>query len=290
MKVCVITPTYNRAVLLQRLYASLQKQTRQDFTWLIVDDGSTDETEDFINSIKEEEFKIEYIKQVNAGKSKALNFGFDYAEEMFDFFLIIDSDDFLKSDGIEKVIKSTEKMSLLKNVGAIFFQYDFLEKSKLVEKSPTYKKEFEVLSRVEHDKIYGKYDGAIGYFSHVIKKYRFPEFENEKYVGPTVLQMKIDPEYMIAFTNTLIGTAEYQDNGLTKSGRKLRFSNPLGMIVYCGLSQNISFPKYIQYSIFAQMYRFFSSKSKKDLESLGLKNELKMWATIPGYLLYLYYK
>lgn len=96
--VTVITPTYNRKSELKNLYYSLCKQTNYDFRWLIVDDGSRDETEQYIEKIKREpKFKIEYIKKANGGKHTALNTGVKQIKT--ELTMIVDSDDCLLPDG-----------------------------------------------------------------------------------------------------------------------------------------------------------------------------------------------
>ena len=74
--ITIITPTYNRADLLPRLYESLVRQTDKDFEWLVVDDGSTDKTEELIQQYCQTgAVGITYIRQENAGKHTALNRG-----------------------------------------------------------------------------------------------------------------------------------------------------------------------------------------------------------------------
>ena len=90
----VFTPAYNRKELLYRLYESLVEQTSKDFEWVIIDDGSTDGTDDMIASIKEDSFSIIYKKVENGGKHRAINRGLDIAEG--EVFAIVDSDDYLR--------------------------------------------------------------------------------------------------------------------------------------------------------------------------------------------------
>ena len=83
VKVTVFTPTYNRAYTLERLYKSLLNQTSYDFEWLIVDDGSTDNTSELIKSFQNNHFfDVRYYKQENSGKHVAINNGVDL--EQFD--------------------------------------------------------------------------------------------------------------------------------------------------------------------------------------------------------------
>lgn len=72
----IFTPTYNRINELERLYSSLISQTDFRFEWLIVDDGSTDDTENMVVSwLDTSPFPIRYIKQPNSGKHVAHNHG-----------------------------------------------------------------------------------------------------------------------------------------------------------------------------------------------------------------------
>ena len=79
--ITVFTPTYNRGYTLENLFNSLLVQTNKNFEWLIVDDGSTDNTEDLVNRFKDvSSFKIRYIKKKNGGKHTAINCGVNLAE------------------------------------------------------------------------------------------------------------------------------------------------------------------------------------------------------------------
>lgn len=107
----VFTPTYNRAYILPRLYESLCRQTCQDFEWVVVDDGSTDNTEALIRSWQgEHKVNLRYIRQENGGKHRAINRG--VSEARGDLFFIVDSDDHLTDDAVEWIVgKSDEIMA-----------------------------------------------------------------------------------------------------------------------------------------------------------------------------------
>ena len=99
MKVTVLTPTFNRAHTLDKLYRSLICQTCADFEWMIVDDGSTDNTKDLIESyIRENNFKISYYYKQNGGKHRALNYGIKNVDSELTF--VVDSDDWLTPNAI----------------------------------------------------------------------------------------------------------------------------------------------------------------------------------------------
>ena len=105
MKLTVFTPTYNRAYIIENLYQSLQRQSCHDFEWLVVDDGSSDNTKElFDNWMKEENpFPIRYYKQENGGKHRAINYAIPLAEG--ELFFIVDSDDYLTDDAVETILE-----------------------------------------------------------------------------------------------------------------------------------------------------------------------------------------
>lgn len=91
IKFTIFTPTYNRAYTLPALYQSLRNQTCMDFEWVIVDDGSTDNTETVCQGFKQDLFPISYFRQQNSGKHVAVNEGVKQAQG--EWFFIVDSDD-----------------------------------------------------------------------------------------------------------------------------------------------------------------------------------------------------
>ncbi len=103
--ITIFTPTYNRAYRLSNLFNSLRVQTDKNFEWLIVDDGSTDETEQLVRTfIGGADFNIRYVKQLNGGKHRAINRGIQLARGSL--FLIVDSDDFLTKNAVEIIYKN----------------------------------------------------------------------------------------------------------------------------------------------------------------------------------------
>jgi glycosyltransferase involved in cell wall biosynthesis len=104
-EITVLTPTYNRVNTLPRVYDSLIKQSNQNFRWLIVDDGSTDDTEIIVNKwIKEKKIEIEYYKIKKGGQHKALQLGYHIAKTKY--LIKIDSDDAFILDAIDIFINA----------------------------------------------------------------------------------------------------------------------------------------------------------------------------------------
>ncbi|MGC9064033.1 MAG: glycosyltransferase family A protein, partial [bacterium] len=100
--ITLFTPTYNREKLLSRLYESIKRQSFSNFEWIIVDDGSTDNTEQIVESwLKESTFDIRYFYQQNSGKHIAINKG--VREARGELFFIIDSDDWLGDDSLQDI-------------------------------------------------------------------------------------------------------------------------------------------------------------------------------------------
>jgi len=107
--VTVVTPTYNREKEIVNLYKSLCLQTNQNFLWMVIDDGSTDNTEGFIKSLDNgsHSFTIKYIKKDNGGKHTALNIAFEIVNT--ELLFIVDSDDVLTPQAIETVVNDWDK-------------------------------------------------------------------------------------------------------------------------------------------------------------------------------------
>lgn len=289
MKIAILTATYNRENLLGRLYGSLLAQSSNDFTWIVVDDGSTDNTEKAVKEFTEQnKIDIRYFKKKNCGKSAALNYGFENNPDI-DFFAVVDSDDWLYVNAVETIKAKAGYYSKAESVGAIFFKYSDKNGKPMYDSSLNCLKTEKCMSRYDHDASYVKEDGCIGYFSKVTKKYRYPEFAGETYVGPIVIQMMMAKEFTIAFTQEYIGYAEYQEGGISRSGRKLRLRNPYGMICYCRLLQspeNRNRKSRLKYCIEAQAYAQHSGITKQDLASRGIDPGcLKDWAKAPGKVL-----
>lgn len=114
-KVTILTPSYNRAHTLPRVFESLQKQTFKDFEWLIIDDGSTDNTKNLVEEFQQNtDFKIRYYHQENQHKFLTFFRGIDLAEGKY--FSPLDSDDALPEDSMEILVNTWESISDNQNI------------------------------------------------------------------------------------------------------------------------------------------------------------------------------
>ena len=231
-RITVFTPTYNRAYIIQNLYESLKRQTYMDFEWLVVDDGSTDNTntlfEEWMN--KDTAVTIRYYKTNNGGKHRAVNYALDLADG--EIFFVVDSDDYLTDDALEKVnmwFQSIEGMDYLVGIAANkgssttetvnpLFQTHYLDKSLL-----------EMNSYMENGKKVIGGERALCFYTEFHRKYRYPEFEGERFETEAVVYNRMAHDgFKTRFFNDIIWIYEYKQDGLTQAGTSLFLNNPYG--------------------------------------------------------------
>lgn len=223
--VTVFTPTYNRAYILGDLYHSLQRQTCMDFEWLIVDDGSADDTKALVASWQGEEnpFPIRYVYQENGGKCRAINRGLKEADGRL--FFTVDSDDYLTDDAIEKVIRWDGELP----ADGRFCGY---VGNRGVTPTQTPNRLFPggYLDGTALDR-YDQVDGerAFVFYTEIHRKYLYPEFPGEKFLTEAVTwDLMAHDGYKMRFYNDIIWIWEYKDDGLTRAGYRVFLENPQG--------------------------------------------------------------
>lgn len=230
MKITVFTPTYNRAYIIEKLYRSLQRQTYRDFEWLIVDDGSTDNTEEIIRMWQKEnnDFPIRYYKKENGGKCRAINYGVDLAEGLL--FFNVDSDDYLTDDALEKIVKWEEGLPKDKKYCGVLGN---LGTSETDTPNTPWSEPYRDASLLERYPQYSKHpiDGerALVFYTELQKKYKYPEFEGENFITPAVTWNRMAHDgYLVRIFDDIIWIYEFQPDGLTASGNKRFINRPQG--------------------------------------------------------------
>lgn len=194
-------------------------QTNKSFVWIIVDDGSTDGTQDMVNQWeKASDFEISYLYQQNQGKSAAFNKGIDMTET--ELFLCVDSDDYLSDEAVDKVLACWGECKE-DNIGILARREVTRVPSGMVTGVRTTMLD---AYRVRH--ING--DTMIVHQTEVLKKYRFPQFENEKFVPEAYLYDKLDQQGTLFFLNEVLYHGNYEEDGYTRNMAKVIKSNPLG--------------------------------------------------------------
>lgn len=222
----IITPAYNRAELLPRLYESLLRQTNSDFDWLVVDDGSTDGTSELIQGYREEKkIPISYERQQNAGKHTALNRGI--AGVGSDLTFIVDSDDYLPENAVETILSYHEKY---KNTPKLC-GYSFLRCHGDGRVNTAYFPEDEKIDTYLHVRINGNIGGdkAEVFFTDILKQYPFPIFAGEKYMPEDVVWIQMSGPWRMVHINKNVYICDYLEGGLTNTGRRMKIHSPKGM-------------------------------------------------------------
>jgi len=215
----IFTATFNRCELLPRLYESLKKQTTKNFEWIVIDDGSTDDTADYMMRIAsiEDTFSIRFVRQPHGGKHRALNAGFDLAKG--EFFFPVDSDDYLLDDAVEKI--NTWIDSIKDNRDFIGVSGLKITESEIViGGNPNINRgEYIDASVFERNKYGLMGDKAEIWRTSACKRNKFPEFDGEYFLTEAVCWEAISANgEKVRWFNEPIYVCEYLDDGLTKSG------------------------------------------------------------------------
>ena len=286
--VTIFTPSYNRAHTLPMLYKSLCKQTCKNFEWLIVDDGSTDNTEEIISEYKSQtlDFPILYHKKENGGKHTAINRGVELAKG--ELFFIVDSDDVLTSDAVATILNDWKDIRD-KNLCGISYLRGYSETEVIGDEQP-----------VDHgidNFVNVRFNLGIGgdkaevWVTEYLRLYPYPVFEGEKFFGETWLWIKLARERDMLWVNKIIYITEYLEGGLSKSGRALRIKCPMGGLTNALelMSKEFTLKNRIKQALLYEAYSFFAKRSLSNIFDMPYK--MLVAATLPiGYLLHLNWK
>lgn len=284
--ITVFTPAFNRAHTIWRTYQSLCRQTCKDFIWMVIDDGSTDNTAELVLKWKENsEFEIIYIYQQNQGMHGAHNTA--YQNITTELNVCIDSDDYMPDDAIELITNFWRNNGSEKYAGIIGLDVD-LNQQIIGTEFPNNLKETTLTDFYANG---GKGDKKLVYRTEVIKKYpEYPIFDNEKYVGLAYKYMLIDQNYTLLTINKPFVVVEYQQDGSSNNMLRQYWNNPKGFAFYRKTEMVLtptlkrrfmSCIHYVSSSIISKNKNFIKESPKKLLTILSI---------IPGIGLYFYIK
>jgi len=225
--VTILTPTYNRAAYLPKLYESLKAQTNRDFLWLVVDDGSEDGTEALFASYGQKDVEIRYIRQKNGGKHTALNRGISEIQSELTF--IVDSDDYLPENAVETILAYHEKYRKTPGLCG----YSFLRCHSDGRVNTAYFPSDELVGSYAQVRINGGIGGdkAEVFYTEILKKYPFPVFPGEKFMPEDTVWMQMSGPYQMVHINKNIYYCDYLEDGLTNTGRRMKVYSPRGMVL-----------------------------------------------------------
>lgn len=279
----VFTPAFNRAHTLIRTYESLCRQTCQDFEWLIVDDGSTDNTKDLVYSwIAENKISIRYIYQENLGMHGAHNTA--YRNITTELNTCIDSDDYMPDDAIGKIVSFWKAKGSEKYAGIIGL--DAKKSGGIIgQKFPVELKETTLRGYYEDSHDTG--DKKLVYRTDVITKYpEYPLFEGEKYFALAYKYNMVDCDYPLLVSNEIYVIVDYMEDGSSMGMWNQYWNNPKGFAFFrrFDMMQTKSLKRkwmdnihYVSHSI--------RSKNARFLKESPLKG-ITFFSIIPGLILY----
>ena len=224
--ITVFTPTYNRAYCLDKCYQSLVRQTNRDFLWLIIDDGSDDNTAELVNSwIAEGKVPVIYHYQENQGMHGAHNAAYRLIETTLN--VCIDSDDFMPDDAIEKILVAWDKIKdQPKFAGIVGLDAD-IKGNVIGTKMPDTLKETRLYDIYNKHQVKG--DKKLVYRTGIVKKYPpYPIFEGERFVPLGYLYQHIDQDYKLFPVNEVFCIVEYLADGSSMNMLKQYRRHPKG--------------------------------------------------------------
>lgn len=227
-KLTVFTPTYNRAYCLHHCYESLVQQSCQDFIWLIIDDGSTDHTRELVAGwMMENKIDIQYQWQQNQGMHGAHNTAYEHIQTELN--VCIDSDDYMPADAVESILSFWKKHGNDRVSGLIGLDAN-TNNNIIGTKLPVGLKNSTLFD------LYHKYgvtgDKKLVYRTALTKKYPYPIFANEKYVGLAYKYYMLDQDYDMLLMNKVICHVEYLPDGSTQNMLFQYRNNPRGFSFY----------------------------------------------------------
>lgn len=275
--ITIFTPTYNRKKELYDLYDSLVNQSYKDFEWLVIDDGSNDDTNVEIKKwINEGRININYIYKDNGGKMSAVNMAHKLAKG--EIFITVDSDDILVNDILKTVVEDFETIKNDQSIAGIVYQCAYKNKSQEVIAINLPRNGTICTYNELHTKYNVRGDKCTAWKTNVLRNYQFPMFKGEKFVPDDYLMNNISRKYKIVIYDKIITNVEYLEGGLTNNYFQLVKKNPNGTALYFKelYDFNNSF-----YNVYA--YILFSIYAKKNFKYI-LKNHK---AKVKVVLLYL---
>lgn len=222
----ILTPTYNRCHTLKRVYDSLLLQTYKHFEWVIIDDGSSDNTSQFIEKLsRRSQFTIRYFFQKNGGKHRALNNGFQKAKG--ELILVFDSDDWCVPQTLERFASRWENIEAGKKdkCSGISVLKIYQNGTVVGDEYPEAEK---INSYVDRFNMQIKGDKWELIRRDLCIDYPYPEIEGEKYIAPSYQWLQIGQKFGTIFCNEKLSIVEYLQDGISKNNISYRANNPKG--------------------------------------------------------------
>lgn len=286
MKLTILTPTYNRGGgELSQLYDSLKNQTCKDFEWVIVDDGSKDNTHEVVKAwLSDSDFPIRYFFKENGGKHTALNYAVKIIESELTF--IVDSDDTLTADAVETVLRYHRRYEDEKNICGYAFLRAYPDGNvNGKEFVPNERVASYTEARVNSDDTMA--DKAEVFKTACLKEFPFPEYQGERFLGEDIVWVRMARKYMMVHINKAIYIGNYQNDGLTKNRRLNNIKSPIGCMNRAKEFMGPEFKKKYRVKATLQyiIYGKFADVSVTDILKDTPDGTLTLVCLIPGLIL-----
>lgn len=223
----VFTPTYNNRDKILALYESLNKQKNRDFRWIVIDDGSSDGTEEALkNTVDESKIDFLYVRQPNGGKYRAYKKAVSLNESRY--FCCVDADMVLYDDFVDSILLEYKRESDKPELAGIGFpivcrMFDDMDNiigGVLSDSVPEYGK----LSMLSAK--YGYHGEMLYAFTgEFLQKIEIPEFAGEKFLTESAFLFPINDNRIVKWVNKAIAESVYQKNGITNNRLKTELSS-----------------------------------------------------------------
>lgn len=273
----IFTPAYNRANTLPRTYQSLLNQDCKAFIWLIIDDGSTDNTAELVEEwrAKDNGFEIRYVYKENGGMHTAHNTAYETIDTELN--TCIDSDDALAKGAVRKILDKWMEVRHQGYAGIIGLDADMLSGQVIGDSFPDGVKETTLVGFYASGRAGDK---KLVYRTDVINQYPpYPVFKGEKYVALAYKYRLIDQDYKLAVLNEVLCDVEYQDDGSSNSMLKQYVRNPKGFAFWRKVCMQypqsskrlfVDCVHYVSSSIIGKNKHFIKESPKKGMTILAL--------------------
>lgn len=280
----IFTPTYNRAYTLHMCYESLLRQTVKEFTWLIIDDGSSDNSRELVNSwIEENKINIKYYYQDNKGMHGAHNTAYELIDTELN--VCIDSDDYLADNAVEKITTFWKKYGNTSYAGIIALDAD--RRGEIIgTKLPENLKSATLYNLYSTYKVSG--DKKLVYRSDITRQTpSYPLFPNEKYCPLSYKYLLIDRLFPLLIMNDVLCHVEYLIDGSSMNMVKQYKSNPQGFAFFRRVAmENAPTLKdtfrecihYVSSSLMIRDWRFINKSPKKLITFLSIPVGIILYA------------
>lgn len=281
MLISVFTPTYNRADLIHRVFESLNSQDFTDFEWIVVDDGSADDTVAVIERFRETaKYPIKLHCHENQGKAGSINVGLDLAAG--ELFICFDSDDWCTPNAFSRIAEIWTSMSAEERD-----TYCGLSCLKVLSDGS--------LVGEDYTRMRSRGESYINRFNRRIKgdkwevirtdlykSARYDLFYKERYMAPEYSWLKIGKTHMTVFLNEALSIVEYQAEGISRNNLLHRVSSPISATRFYFLAWSVSDSTINRLRAAINHSRFsYHGKVESDLPLT-----MRLIASIPGWILY----